>query len=279
MPLTWLRKLAFRLGYDFTLRKLPQYDVERRELGIPRDLPQSFAPIYRKTAPYTLTSVERMFALYEAVRYVMDNGIDGALVECGIWKGGSTMLMAETLQAEGTADRDIWLYDTFAGMTEPSELDIRLRDGSDTHTKWEAFQREDHNDWAYAPLDEVRFNMGQTGYPESRVHYVVGRVEDTLPEQAPGTIALLRLDTDWYQSTYHEMVHLYPLVAPGGIVIVDDYGSFEGSRQAIDEYFEEQGMKPYLHRIDTPGRLFIKPHTAEAASAAKPRRHKAAAAE
>jgi hypothetical protein len=279
MALTWLRKLAYRLGYDFTLRKLPQYDVERRALGIPRDLPQSFAPIYRDTAPYTMTSVERMFALYDSVRHVLDNGIPGALVECGVWKGGSAMLMAETAKAAGVTDREIWLYDTFAGMTEPSELDIRSRDQSETHSKWEAFQREDHNEWTYAPLDEVKANMAKTGYPQDRLHYVVGPVEETLPGETPDRIALLRLDTDWYRSTYHEMAHLYPLVAPGGIVIIDDYGSFEGSRQAIDEYFEAQGIKPYLHRIDTPGRLFIKPADAAVAASAGRNPQKAAAAE
>lgn len=259
MALTWLRKIAYRFGYDLTFRRLPQFDIDKRELRVPRDMPPEFAEVYRDTAQYTMTSVERMYALYGAVQHVIENNVSGCLVECGVWKGGSTMLMAETLLQLDVRDRDIWLYDTFAGMTEPSDLDIRAADRSPTHPRWEVFQREDHNEWAYAPLDEVRANMARTGYPEKRLHYVVGAVEDTLPAQAPREgIALLRLDTDWYQSTYHEMTHLYPLLAPGGILVIDDYGSFEGCKLAIDEYFDSQGDRPFIHRIDSTGRLVVK---------------------
>jgi hypothetical protein len=83
-------------------------------------------------------------------------------------------------------------------------------------------------------------------------------VQTTLPETIPERVALLRLDTDWYESTYHEMVHLYPRLAHKGMLILDDYGSFEGARRAVDQYFAENQVGDFLSRIDATGRLAIK---------------------
>ncbi len=258
MLITRLRKLAFRLGYDFTLRRLPQFDTKQRALGVPRDMDPEFVAIYEATRSFTMTSVERMHALYEAVRHVVGAGVPGDFVECGVWRGGSCMLIARTLLALEEGGRRIHIFDTFAGMTRPGEVDRRSRDGAEMISRWEHFERAGHNEWTYAPLDEVRANMATTGYPEQDLVFVKGEVETTLPEAAPEVIALLRLDTDWYQSTYHELVHLYPRLSPGGVLILDDYGSFEGARKAVDEYLGEQGLTPFLHRIDSTGRLVIK---------------------
>jgi len=254
----WLRKLAFRMGYDVTVRRLPQLDAQRRTLKVPRDMPPEFVDIYDRCRNFTMTSVERMHALYDGVRHVVACGVPGDLVECGVWKGGSAMLMALTLEALGDTERRLWLYDTFAGMTRPEEVDRRARDGSDTITRWEFFDREGHNEWAYAGLDEVRGNMRATGYPESRIVYVEGEVEQTLPMRIPERIALLRLDTDWYRSTRHELDHLFPRLQPGGVLVLDDYGSFEGARKAVDEYLAEHDIALFLHRIDSTGRIAIK---------------------
>jgi hypothetical protein len=102
--------------------------------------------------------------------------------------------------------------------------------------------------WARSPLDEVRRNLLATGYPADRVRFVVGRVEDTLPDQAPESIALLRLDTDWYASTRHELVHLFPRLAVGGVLLIDDYGHWQGARQAVDEYLAQTGARLLLQR-------------------------------
>jgi hypothetical protein len=114
------------------------------------------------------------------------------------------------------------------------------------------------SDWCNAGLDEVRRNMASTGYPIERIHYIVGQVEETLPRVLPGTVALLRLDTDFYASTRHELLHLYPLVAPEGVVIIDDYGAWRGARRAVDEFLAD---KPdiFVHRIDVTGRMFLRP--------------------
>jgi len=106
--------------------------------------------------------------------------------------------------------------------------------------------------------DAVRATLTQSGYPTGRLHFVRGPVETTLPEHAPERLALLRLDTDWYESTRHELQHLYPRLSEGGVLIVDDYGHWEGARRAVDEYFERHPPAPLLNRIDYTGRIAVK---------------------
>lgn len=258
MARKWLKRLAYRLGYDFTFRRLPQYDLKRRQEKIPRDMEDDFVDAYELSKAFTMTSAERMYALYQAVRYVVENRIEGDFVECGVWRGGSCMLMAHTLKAMGETSRTLYLYDTFTGMTRPGEHDIRKRDRGEQITRWEASRREGHNAWAYAPIDEVRENLLTTGYPEERLVFVEGEVQKTLPATAPERVALLRLDTDWYESTLHELVHLYPRLARRGVLVLDDYGSFEGARRAVDEYLAENRLGIFLNRVDATGRLAIK---------------------
>jgi hypothetical protein len=253
-----LRKLAFRMGYNFSLRKIPQYDRHRRALNIPHDMEPEFVALYAQARAYTLTSVECMYALYQAVKFIHANKVPGAMVECGIWRGGSSMMIALTLGALGDTSRDIYLYDTYAGMTRPEDVDIRSRDGMEQISRWQAFERDGYNEWTHAALDEVRANMRATGYPEDKLHFVEGDVETTIPAVAPEEISVLRLDTDWYRSTRHELHHLYPKLAPGGALIIDDYGAYEGSRKATDEYFAGAASPIFLGRIDEAARIGFK---------------------
>jgi len=199
-----------------------------------------------------MTSPERMYALFEAVRYVVRAGIQGAFVECGVWRGGSSMCAALTLASCGDTDRELWLYDTFAGMSAPSE-----HENAKAHAKWRRSQRDAYNEWCYAPLEAVRDSMAKTAYPSSRIRYVKGMVEETLPATVPSLIALLRLDTDFFESTLHELKHLWPLLAPGGVLLIDDYGHYAGARKAVDEFFADRPV--LLSRIDYTGRIAIKP--------------------
>jgi len=107
-------------------------------------------------------------------------------------------------------------------------------------------------------MEEARANVLSTGYPAAKMAFVKGKVEDTIPASAPRQIALLRLDTDWFESTYHELVHLYPRLSPGGILIVDDYGYWQGARKAVDRYVEEQQLKLLLTRVDDSARMSVK---------------------
>jgi len=104
----------------------------------------------------------------------------------------------------------------------------------------------------------VQANLGRTGYPAERIHYVKGKVEETIPATLPSRIALLRLDTDWYESTRHELQHLYPLLSTHGVLIIDDYGHWQGARQAVDEYFAASAEPVFLHRVDYTARLVVK---------------------
>lgn len=223
------------------------------------DLEPAFTELYARCAGYTMTSVERMYALWQAVRYVVAAPVPGDIVECGVWRGGSSMLAALTLLQAGDTDRGVHLFDTFAGMSEPTERDIDIS-GARMSDQWE-LHRDDAESpiLARAGLADVRANMRRTGFPEQRLTFVRGRVEDTVPGRAPGRIAVLRLDTDWYESTRHELEHLWDRLAPGGVLIVDDYGHWAGAREAVDEFMGSLAGAPPLWRVDYTGRIAVKP--------------------
>lgn len=242
-----IKKFINYLGYDITHKKASRT----------HDMDKEFFPIYKKCHPISMTSIEAKYALYGAVNYVIDKDIPGDFVECGVWKGGSCLLIADTMVRRGVTDRKIYLYDTFAGMSEPEDIDVRSSSKMKAYPKWKALQREDHNEWCYSSLEEVKANLAHTLYPQDNFVFVKGKVEDTIPLIIPERIAILRLDTDWYSSTRHEMMHLFPLISPGGILIVDDYGALEGARKAVDEYLAEKGIKLFLQRVDFTVRLAI----------------------
>jgi hypothetical protein len=210
-----------------------------------------------------MTGLPRLVATIDAVAYVLRREIPGALVECGVWKGGSVLAMIRALQREGVGDRDLYLFDTFEGMTRPTERDTSWYDtrALDVWMSSEAERTMPWEEW-FGPdvfnLDTVRSLLLGTGYPEGRIHFIKGRVEDTLPDAAPSSIALLRLDTDWHDSTWHELVHLYPRLSDGGVLLIDDYGHWDGCRAAVDRYFEEVEAPIFLSRIDYTGRVGVK---------------------
>jgi hypothetical protein len=205
---------------------------------------------------WTMTSRARVFALVVAVRYVVDHRVDGAMVECGVWRGGSMQAVARTLLERGTSDRDLHLFDTFEGMPPPTDEDRRLG-GPAARELLERSPRT-ANVWAVAGLADVRAGMSRTGYPGDRIRYHPGRVQDTLPSQAPERIALLRLDTDWYESTRHELAHLYHRLTPGAVIIIDDYDYWEGSRRAVDEFIAAGRHRLLLVPVDS-ARVAVKP--------------------
>ena len=221
-----------------------------------RNLEPETAHLISRVRPFSMTSQLRIEALHDAVQHVSRAGVNGAMVECGVWKGGSAMAMALTLLAEGDL-RDIYLYDTFEGMSEPTaeDRDYLGRSGADLLAQASPKDRM----WANAGLDEPVANMAATGYPMDRVRFIKGPVEETIPDQMPESIAVLRLDTDWYKSTLHELQHLYPQLSSGGVLIVDDYGHFDGARQAVDEYMATLERPLFLWKIDYTGRMAIKP--------------------
>jgi hypothetical protein len=225
---------------------------------LPADYDDEAKAIISAVRPWTMTGPDKMYALVQTVRYVTRHRIPGDVVECGVWRGGSMQAVARTLLALGDTSRDLHLFDTFEGMPPPSERDTRR---SDERTAAELLAQESPQDslvWAVASIEDVQAGMAEVGYPAERVHYVKGRVEDTIPARAPEQISILRLDTDWYESTKHELEHLYPRLSSGGVVLFDDYGYWDGAREAVDEFLEATGERLLLMRMGS-GRLAVKP--------------------
>ena len=245
----------FKLERSYDYQSIMAQDQIRHGLA---HLEPEFLTLYENCRPYTMTSWERLYALYKSVRYVVENKIPGDLVECGVWRGGSMRLAAHVLVSLGVTDRTLFLYDTFEGMTQPDRtVDVDFF-GNNAIADWTEAQRHGVK-WAYSPIEEVRETMAQVRYPMARIKLIKGAVEQTIPDTVPNRIALLRLDTDWYASTRHEMEHLYPLLSPQGVLILDDYGHYQGAGRAVDEYFANQSAKPLLQRVDYSCRLAIKP--------------------
>lgn len=251
-----------------SLDSRPRDDLENQHIKTPIDtsgnsngelssnVSQDDQSILKCISEYTMTSTERQTALVDAVRYIVRRGISGCIVECGVWRGGSMMATALTLMQEGDETRELYLFDTFEGMTPPTDVD-RTTDGTLAKSHLEMDEAKTGY-WCYASLEDVKANMKTTNYPEEKIHFIKGPVEQTIPSYLPsGSIALLRLDTDWYESTRHEMMHLFPLLVEGGVLIIDDYGHWEGARKAVDEFLASQPRQFYLHRIDYTGRLLI----------------------
>jgi predicted O-methyltransferase YrrM len=227
--------------------------------ALPLDLSPFQKELIGKVRPFTMTSPERIAVLEAAVRHVIGQNYPGAFVECGVAKGGSTMAMAYTLIELGAADRDLYLYDTFEGMPEPEEVD-RGRYGESAARSWRKGQERSGGAWIRHGVDEVRANVAATGYPQARLRFIKGKVEETLPEEAPpGAIALLRLDTDWHASTKAELDYLYPKLVRGGILIVDDYFRWQGARKAVDDYVAEHRLPIFFARIDDAAVVAVKP--------------------
>lgn len=222
------------------------------------DLDEAFYDGYRKCYKYTMTSIQRLYSLYKATEYVVNFNIPGDIVECGVWRGGSCMLTTITLSKMGNTQKRIYLYDTYEGMAQPTDKDIEVGNNLMAWKTWKQHQKETFNKWCYSPIEEVQVNLISTGYPQDKLVFVKGKVEETIPKIMPDKISILRLDTDWYESTYHELCHLFPRLSKFGVIIIDDYGFWKGVREATDKYFAENKIKMLLNRIDECGRIGIK---------------------
>jgi O-methyltransferase len=239
------------------------FDIVRNAADAPPpEYPPDFEPhhisIIEAVKNHTMTSRERIFSVVDSVHYITRRNIPGSIVECGVWRGGSSMAMALTLKSLGVHDRDLYLFDTFEGMPRPLDVDVDMLGNSATEIWKDTQLGEDSSDFCRATLPDVKAAMASTGYDKQKVHFHQGKVELTIPAAAPDQIALLRLDTDWYESTRHELEHLYPRLSPGGILIIDDYGHWSGARKATDEYIEKYAPSLFLARIDYTGRIAVK---------------------
>jgi O-methyltransferase len=207
----------------------------------------------------SMVSLAGLFSTVAAAKYVAENKIQGDFVECGVWRGGNSIIAAEIFKRYSLNTR-VFLFDTFKGMTEPSQDDRNIQDNQPALKEFISHQEETHNSWCFAPLEEVRNNFRKRNLLDESVIFVEGPVEETLLQGGvrPSSISFLRLDTDWYESTKIELEVLYPLVTNGGVLVIDDYGYWTGSKKATDEYFSNEIMRPLFHPIDESRRIGIK---------------------
>ena len=206
----WLYDLIESFGYE-----LEDYR---------RGTPATYLAIWRAVRGYTVTSPSRIFGLLGAVEYLTTHKVPGAVVECGVWKGGSMFAALRKLVELGDTSRPAYFFDLFEASTE----------------------------------QEVKERAAETRYRPELVTTIKGDVLATLDAIDTGTIALLRLDTNTYETTKRELEVLWPRLAPGGVLILDDYGHWPCFKRAVDEFFTAQGIKPWLHRIDYTGRIVVK---------------------
>jgi O-methyltransferase len=253
-----IRRLKIRV------EELPEIDYqilmrEQHERAAFQDTDAGFMPIFERVKGFSMTSIERLYAMYKATEYVCRAGIPGSIVESGVWRGGSMMMAALTLQALGDCSRQLILFDTFEGLPKPNDTEDVDLWGHSAYDEWTRHRFTDESsDWAAASLEEVRANLLSTGYPSEKLIFIKGMVQNTLLGTRLGNIALLRLDTDWYESTVCELQYLYPLLSENGVLIIDDYGHLRGQKKAVDEYFANRHEFLLLHRIDYSGRVTVK---------------------
>jgi len=165
------------------------------------------------------------------------------------------------MQARGGL-RNFFLFDTFEGMTEPTESDIEISSGRFAWDLMKKIADRSLKDsvWCYASYEEVSSNFRSFDIDSSVLKFIKGDVAKSLKDEKnlPSEIAVLRLDTDFYESTKIELETLYPRLVSGGILILDDYGHWNGARRAVDEYFASN-KRPFLAWSDYSGRIGIKP--------------------
>ena len=270
-----LKKIILLFGYEFTFIKkenIGTYSFKFIKSSMKNKKTNNIFPVeidsiereiinYVIDKKYTMTSVSRLISVLKSCKYIVENDIPGDFVELGVWRGGNGILAKKIFNMLGS-NKKVWMYDTFTGMTEPSSFDVDSRSKDPAIDKYNMLQRESHNDWCFASIEEVKLNCIESGLDIDSFRFIKGDVLQTLKDKSnlPKEISLLRLDTDWYESTKLELELLYPLLSNAGILIIDDYGDWEGAKKAVDEYFVTFKPKPYLHVVDNTCRLVIKPN-------------------
>ena len=212
--------------------------------------------IIDKCLKYSCTNKIKMWALINSINYVSNKNIKGDFVECGVWKGGN-LILYNLLNQKKNLNKKIYGYDTFEGMPLPGRYDFKYdgRSAIDLYNQ----RTKSNNGWMKSTFDEVEKNILKE-CPTHNTNLIKGKVEDTLlnDKNIPEKISILRLDTDFYESTKIELEILFPKLERGGILIIDDYGHWKGSKKAVDEYFDLKNNFKWFHRIDYASRLYIK---------------------
>lgn len=214
---------------------------------------------YVKEKNLSMASDERLFTTMMACKHALERGIEGDFVECGVWRGGNALLAAGIFKLHGSTQK-VYLFDTFEGMTEPTIHDKETQTDKKAVSEFNENQKTPGQHWYFALIEEVKNNFSRAKLLRDNIIFVKGDVLKTLDNGSnlPSRISVLRLDTDWYESTKKELEVLYPKVGLGGVLIIDDYGHWSGARKATDEYFHKYGKRPFLQYTDYTGRVGVK---------------------
>lgn len=242
--------------YNILYLRILFYLHGKNSMDFPVEATKEEKEIIKLSDKYSMTGSIRMWVLLQAVKKVIKNKIEGDIVECGVWKGGNLILCQKYLNLQNVNIK-IHGFDNFEGMVKPKEIDVDYRNvpSSEMHSLFK--KDKNKNSWAYCSLEDINKNINET-VPKHNIKLIKGIVEKTLlePKNLPDKISILRLDTDFYESTKIELEILYPKLVSGGFLIIDDYGHFRGCRKAVDEYFKDD--LPYLHYVDYSCRVIIK---------------------
>lgn len=213
--------------------------------------------LYLKVRPYTMASSRRLANVYQLSKLVETHKLEGAFVECGVWKGGCIAVMAYVAK-KVNSNRKIWLFDSFEGLPEPNK-----KDGAKAleYAQGRSSGKLEPINQCVGPLDDVKeIFFSILKIDENNIVIRKGWFQDTLPiaKNEIGPIAILRVDGDWYESTKCCLENLYDNVISNGYVIIDDYSHWEGCKKAVEEFFEDRNIKVKLNKIDYTGRFFQK---------------------
>ncbi len=222
-------KMLARRGYRVV--KTSRYNAEKRRDGA--DWPMF---------GYSMIGTKRLDNLEKCLRMILADQVPGDLLETGVWRGGACLFMKAVLNRFGDRSRTVWLADSFQGLPKPTAAadDDRRDDLTDC-------------DFMKVSQEQVAANFERFELLDERVRFLKGWFCDTLPTAPIKQLALLRLDGDLYTSTHDALNAMYHRVSPGGYIIVDDYGSWNGCRVAVDEFRKAHGIESEMTKIDFTG--------------------------
>lgn len=217
-----------------------------------------FLKRFEDSEKFSSKKIEFFLALENVLKYIFSNKIEGDIIECGVFKGANCRFICNYLVEKNNKTKSIYLYDTFEGMPAASVDDTNISTKKNYNYYLKNLNKNSSlsNFYRYEEINNVKNNVISTNYDENRIHFIKGLVENTIPKNIPKKICLVILDTDYYSSTIHELNHLYPLVEKGGIIIIDDYGTWSGVKKAVDEYFKD--INDLMFYIDHKTVVFIK---------------------
>ena len=219
------------LSYKFMLKKSYIFHVLVARLSFNKNRILR-AELTKQLLPYTMGGRKALENAFDIVKLIEENAVPGALIECGVAEGGTAAMLGMAHRKLGNTNREMWFLDSYEGLPEPTNEDYE-------NGKTGYFIRPLPKGACLGTIEQVSELLFSTlNFKKDDVHLIKGWFQDTVPKvrDIVGTIAILRLDGDWYESVKVPLENLYNHVSPNGIVIIDDYATCFGSKKATDEF-------------------------------------------